>query len=75
MAKTIRINFPLVNGLIKTGNKVFLQASLRVEVFRERLPSVRVLQLPLEPVIAKWDTWLETVYYYAEYFESFIDLF
>lgn len=71
VAETIRMQFPLVNMLVKSGKKVFLKSPLRVQVFRERLPD---LPLPPEPIVTRWGTWLDAACYYADNFASFKDV-
>jgi hypothetical protein len=68
IAETIRLQFPLVNDLIKNGKKIFVKAPLRVQLFRERLPNI---PLPPEPVLTRWGTWLDAAVYYANNFDAF----
>ncbi|CAH1107049.1 unnamed protein product [Psylliodes chrysocephalus] len=44
--------------------KVFLKAPLRVQIYEEKLPGV---PLPPKPVITRWGTWLEAVFFYFEH--------
>lgn len=68
IAETIRLQFPLINDLIRNGKKIFLKAPLRVQLFKEELPDV---PLPPEPVLTRWGSWLDAAIYYANNFESF----
>ncbi|KAJ8953270.1 hypothetical protein NQ318_015852 [Aromia moschata] len=65
IAETIRNSFPLVNDLIENVHKIFVKAPTRIDMFREALPHV---PLPPEPVVTRWDTWLEAVAYYDKHF-------
>jgi hypothetical protein len=71
VAETIRSQFPLVNTLVKTGKKMFLESPLRVQMFRERIPDV---PLPPEPIVMREGTWLGVACYYAEHFDSLKDI-
>lgn len=66
VCEEIRNIFPDVNSLISNAKKIFLKAPSRIQVFRDRAPH---LQLPPEPIITRWGTWIEAALYYAENFE------
>lgn len=68
IAETIRLQFPLVNELVKSGKKIFVKAPLRVQHFKTALPNV---SLPPEPVLTRWGTWLDAAVYYANNFQDF----
>jgi hypothetical protein len=68
IAETIRLQFPLVNELVKSGKKIFVKAPLRVQHFKRALPNV---SLPPEPVLTRWGTWLDAAVYYANNFQDF----
>jgi Protein of unknown function (DUF 659) len=70
IAETIRLEFSLVNKLIKNGKKIFVKAPLRVQLFKEKLPNV---SLPPEPVLTRWGTWIDAAIYYANNFEKFAE--
>ena len=53
---------PKVNELIANVKKVFLKAPLRVKVFQEVAPNLR---LPPEPGLIRWGTWVDAAMYYA----------
>jgi hypothetical protein len=53
IAETIRLQFPLVNELVKSGKKIFVKAPLRVQHFKTALPNV---SLPPEPVLTRWQS-------------------
>jgi hypothetical protein len=71
IAETIRLQFPLVNELVKSGKKIFVKAPLRVQHFKRALPNV---SLPPEPVLTRWGTWLDAVVYYANNFHDFKEI-
>jgi hypothetical protein len=58
--------------LIANVKKVFLKAPSRVEVFKSLEPD---LNLPPEPVITRWGTWLEALKYYAVNYEKIVRVF
>jgi hypothetical protein len=68
IAETIRLQFPLVNELVKSGKKIFVKAPLRVQHFKRALPNV---SLPPEPVLTRWGTWSDAAVYYANNFQDF----
>jgi hypothetical protein len=68
IAETLRLQFPLVNELVKSGKKIFVKAHLRVQHFKRALPNV---SLPPEPVLTRWGTWLDAAVYYANNFQDF----
>jgi hypothetical protein len=68
IAETIRLQFPLVNELVKSGKKIVVKAPLRVQHFKRALPNV---SLPPEPVLTRWGTWLDAAVYYANNFQDF----
>ena len=61
VAEEIRGNYP--DSLISNVKKVFLNAALRVEKFKQEAPS---LSLPPSPVLTRWRTWLDTAMCYCE---------
>ncbi|KAL4107434.1 hypothetical protein QTP88_017776 [Uroleucon formosanum] len=64
---TIRCNYSEVDQLIATIKKIFLKAPSRVSKFKEMYPD---LNLPPEPIITRWGTWLEAVQYYCDHFDK-----
>jgi hypothetical protein len=68
IAETIRLQFPLVNELVKGGKKIFVKAPLRVQHFKTALPNVL---LPPEPVLTRWGAWLNAAVYYANNVQDF----
>ncbi|KAL4136113.1 hypothetical protein QTP88_007679 [Uroleucon formosanum] len=66
-AETIRCNYSEVDQLIATIKKIFLKASSRVSKFKEMYPDIN---LPPEPIITRWGTWLEAVQYYCDHFDK-----
>lgn len=67
VAETIRSSYPDVDQLIATVKKIFLKAPSRVLKFKELYPD---LNLPPEPILTRWGTWLEAALYYCEHFEK-----
>ncbi|KAL4120565.1 hypothetical protein QTP88_013235 [Uroleucon formosanum] len=65
VAEQIRIHFPEINSLISNIKKVFLKAPYRINLFKNLAPGI---PLPPEPIITRWGTWLNAVYYYCEHF-------
>lgn len=58
--------FPKVNKVVNNIKKIFLNASSRVEVYREIMQDIPLLP---EPVLTKWGTWLEAGVFNASHFE------
>jgi hypothetical protein len=67
MEEKIRGNYPEVDSLISNVKKIFLKASLRVEKFKQKAPS---LSLPPKPVLTHWGTWLDAAMYYCENYST-----
>jgi len=67
VSETIRCNYSAVDQLIATIKKIFLKAPSRISKFKEMYPD---LNLPPEPIITRWGTWLEAVQYYCDHFEK-----
>lgn len=71
VAEEIRNQFPDVNALIGNVKKIFLKSPLRIQLYKEKLPNVN---LPPEPVITRWGTWLNAATFYALHFTSIKEL-
>jgi hypothetical protein len=71
VAETIRSEFSEVDFLISTIKKNFLKAPSRVNVFKENYPQI---PLPPEPVITRWNTWLQAAAYYCDNFSVIEDV-
>lgn len=67
VADKIRILFKRVDKLISTVKKVFVKAPSRISKFKELFPE---LELPPEPVLTRWGTWLEAVQYYSSHIQE-----
>lgn len=67
VAETIRDHFKEVNKLISEVKKVFKKAPSRIQKYRELLGD---LQLPPEPIITRWGTWLSAACFYSDNFEA-----
>ena len=64
----VRELFPEGNKLINNGKKVFLKAPRRVEVYREIMKDK---QLPPQPILTRWGTWLNAALFYSENLAAF----
>lgn len=67
VAEEICLNYPDVDKLISIVKKIFIKAPLRVKKFKQDSPS---LPLPPQPILTRWDTWLNGVEYYCENYED-----
>jgi len=65
--RSLRNEYSAVDKLIATVKKVFLKAPSRIIGLRQLFPD---LPLPLQPIITRWGTWLNTVEYYSNNFNS-----
>ena len=61
-----RILFPKIDQMIANMKMVFLRASSRISLFKEKLD----LPLPPKPILPRWGTWVQSVGYYARHFDS-----
>jgi len=69
VCEKIRGMHPNVDRLISNIKKVFLKAPSRVQIFK----SVEYgLELPPQPIITRWETWIHAVNYYAKNFEKIV---
>jgi hypothetical protein len=62
----VRSKFSNVDKLISSVKKIFRKASNRVQLFKDKAPH---LQLPPEPIITRWSTWIITSNNYCENIE------
>lgn len=69
MAEKVRELFLNVNKLINNVKKSILKSFYRIPLHKEIRPG---LQLPPEPVITRWDTWIEAVQFDANNFVAII---
>lgn len=67
VAEKIRYLFPETNDLISTVKKIFCKAPSRIQKFKGLFPN---LELPPEPIITRWGTWLSAAEYYSDNFNS-----
>lgn len=65
VAEQVRKEYPLVNSYIAAVKSVFLKAPGRIRRFKSELPD---LQLPPEPCLTRWGTWLDAAMYHADNF-------
>lgn len=66
VAETVRTLNPKVDKIIANIKKIFKKAPSRVQTFMDTAP---FLQLPPEPVLTRWGTWIEAALYYCDNFE------
>lgn len=62
----IRDSFPDINSLISCFKKILLKAPSRVSLYKEICPNI---PLPPQPVITRWGTWLQAVFFFSEHFD------
>lgn len=67
IAEEIRSHFPLVDVLISSVRKVFVEAPLRVQTYRRIFKNT---PLPPEPILTRCGTWIEAALFYAEHLEK-----
>lgn len=72
VAEEVRNMFPKVDKLISNVKKTFLKAPYRTQVFKNEAPGVN---LPPEPIITRWGTWLDATDYYSENIQSIRNVF
>lgn len=75
VAETVRSSFSDVDKLLSSVKAVFKKSPSRLRKCHEKLPG---LQLPPEPVLTRWGTWLEAAEFMCKNFEgvrSVVDLF
>lgn len=59
----VRSNFSTMDKLIACVKQVFKKAPNRLQLFKNELPGVN---LPPEPIITRWGTWINAAAYYCE---------
>ncbi|KAF2887768.1 hypothetical protein ILUMI_18405, partial [Ignelater luminosus] len=67
IAEKVRELCPAVNILVNNGKKIFLKAPARVGVYR----SIINARLPPNPVVTRWETWLQAAIFYSDNFVEF----
>lgn len=72
VAEEVRNMFPKVDKLISNVKKTFLKAPYCTQVFKNEAPGVN---LPPEPIITRWGTWLDETDYYSENIQSIRNVF
>jgi hypothetical protein len=60
--------YPNVDKLVANGKKIFVKFPARIELFKKKAPET---PLPPMPVITHWETWLDSIVYYAENIKNF----
>ncbi|CAI6371628.1 unnamed protein product [Macrosiphum euphorbiae] len=63
VAEQVRSHFSTVDKLIASVEQVFKKAPSRLQLFKNELPRVN---LPPEPVITRWGTWINAATYDCE---------
>lgn len=63
----IREIFPHINKLVCNGKKIFLKSPSRVVKYK----TIMQCELPPEPVLTRWGTWLNSALFYADNFQKF----
>ena len=63
VAEEVRGKFSTVDKIISSFKKTFQKAPNRVQIFKNEAPN---LNLPPEPVITRWGTWINASNYYCE---------
>ena len=71
VADKVRLNFPVVDKFILHAKKLFRKSPKNRQYFKNYAPA---LKPPPRPVITRWGTWLEAVYYYTENLEVFREM-
>ncbi|XP_026820145.1 uncharacterized protein LOC113558795 [Rhopalosiphum maidis] len=66
VAEEVRGKFSNVDKLISSVKKIFRKAPNRVQLFKDEAPH---LNLPPEPIITRWSTWIIASNYYCENIE------
>ena len=76
VCEKIRSMYPNVDRIISNIKKVFLKAPSRVQIQCTIFKSVESgLELPPQPIITRWGTWIHAVNYYEKNFERIVRVF
>jgi hypothetical protein len=67
VVEQIRSDFPLVDKFISSVKKIFLKCPARINIFKDEAPE---LSFPPEPVITRWETWLNAAIYYCDSYKT-----
>jgi hypothetical protein len=51
VAEEVRVSYPEVDKLIANGNKIFIKSPLRVQKFKEEVPTLPLLP---QPIVTRW---------------------
>jgi hypothetical protein len=65
VAEEVRNQFHIVDKVISSVKKIFKKAPSRLFVFKSEAPN---LPLPPEPIITRWESWINAAIYYCENF-------
>ncbi|XP_033245103.1 uncharacterized protein LOC117187204 [Drosophila miranda] len=66
IAEKVRTSFHVANSFISCVKKIFIKAPLRVRRYKQILNK----ELPPEPIITRWGTWLKAASFYADNMEG-----
>ena len=67
VCEEIRKVFPEADSYVANVKKVFPKAPSRTEFFKSVAPD---LALPPEPIVTRWGTWVNAVFYHAVNYEK-----
>lgn len=70
IAEKVRTSFPVANSFISCVKKIFIKAPLRVQRYKQILNK----ELPPEPIITRWGTWLKAASFYADNMEGITEV-
>lgn len=71
VAEQVRSQYESVDQLICNIKKIFRKSPSRILLFKTETPD---LPLSPEPVITRWDTWIDAAMYYYEHFETIFNI-
>ena len=72
IAEEVRSLFEDVDRLIANGKKIYLKSPIRCAHFKQHAPS---LNLPPQPILTRWGTWLSAAFYYASNYDLLYKIF
>ena len=70
IAEKVRSSFPVANSFISSVKKIFIKAPLRVQQYKQILNK----ELPPEPILTRWGTWLKAASFYADNMEGIAEV-
>jgi hypothetical protein len=72
VAEEVCGRYPEVDQLIANGKKSFIKSLLRVQKFKEEVPT---LLLPPQPIVTRWGTLLDAANYYCTNYREIETIF